>query len=295
MRTSALPILVPAFVAVPLLGGGVVRKVRARAQGRRGPPVLQNLFDLQRMLRKQPVDGPSSGFFAEVSPTLALLSAVGTWSVVLFGWAPLLLAIFLLVVQYVATLGFAMETGTSFGGLGASREVLLSVLAKPGLLLAMMLAQSRLPRLGLVEGALLELLLLGATAAALLAELARPPFDDPRTHLELTMVHEAMLLEASGRSLGLFELANQVKLAALLCLPVRMLLGHAQSLTGRALPGLVEGAVLVGLTLGAAALLGYWEAVSVRRKWSWSPELLGGALLLLVLVASLLVLLPEAA
>lgn len=290
---NALAVLIPAFVAVPLLGGGVVRKVRARAQGRRGPPVLQNVFDLMRLLRKQPVDGPYSGFFAEVSPALALLAAVGTWSVVLFGWAPPLLALFLMVLQYVATIAFAMETGTSFGGLGASREVLLSVLAKPSLLLAMMLAEARLSRLGLVEGVLLEALMLGAVGVALLAEMARPPFDDPRTHLELTMVHEAMLLEASGRSLGLFELANQVKLAALLCLPVRILLRHGQALSGVALPGVLEGALLVGLTLGAAAVLGYWEAVSVRRKWTWNAELLGLSLLLLVLAASLLTFYPE--
>ena len=121
---------------------------------------------------------------------------------------------------------------------------------------------------------------------AVLAELARPPFDDPRTHLELTMVHEAMLLEASGKTMGLFELGYQLKIATLFALVVRIGLEHSQ-FVDRTISKPVENIVAFLGAIVLAIFVGYWESVSVGRKWTWIPEVMGITLLFILVLGSL--------
>ncbi|MBP9886149.1 MAG: NADH-quinone oxidoreductase subunit H [Leptospiraceae bacterium] len=274
------------FIIFPIIAGGIIRKVRARAQGRKGPPILQNFYDLTRLLKKKPIDGTHSGLFAEVSPMLVCVSGIIMWSIAVFEWMPFLLIPFFLVLQRVTTIAFAMETGSSFGGLGTSREMLLSISSEPILLLSILVSQSQLQLSFSWVGIILGSLFLGALMVAVLAELARPPFDDPRTHLELTMVHEAMLLEASGKTMGLFELGYQLKIATLFALVVRIGLEHSK-FVDRTISKPVENIVAFLGAIVLAIFVGYWESVSVRRKWTWIPEVMGITLLFILVLGSL--------
>ena len=274
------------FIIFPIIAGGIIRKVRARAQGRKGPPLLQNFYDLTRLLKKKPIDGTHSGLFAEVSPMLVCVSGIIMWSIAVFEWMPFLLIPFFLVLQRVTTIAFAMETGSSFGGLGTSREMLLSISSEPILLLSILVSQSQLQLSFSWVGIILGSLFLGALMVAVLAELARPPFDDPRTHLELTMVHEAMLLEASGKTMGLFELGYQLKIATLFALVVRIGLEHSK-FVDRTISKPVENIVAFLGAIVLAIFVGYWESVSVRRKWTWIPEVMGITLLFILVLGSL--------
>jgi formate hydrogenlyase subunit 4 len=275
------------FLIVPLLGPGIVRRIRARAQRRAGPPLLQPWYDCARFLPRRPIDGDFAGLFARISPPFALLSSGLLWLTVCSGTLPLLLVPFFLTAELFWIAGFAAETGTSFAGMAVGRQLLLALLTKPILFIVLLMLDSRppVPSDGLT--ALIGALILGCLGLACLAEMAKPPFDDPRTHLELTMVHEAALLEASGRSLALFEIADMLKQSALVALWAKTAVCFfAQDLPFAESLHSGPASALVALVLFAG--VGYWESVSVRRKWSYIPEVLGLAMLFLVLLLTLM-------
>ncbi len=275
------------FIILPVITGGVIRKIRARVQGRKGPPVLQNIFDALRLFGKEPIDGPNSGFFAETAPVTAFVSSVILWSLICFEWGSFLLIPAFLLLQRISIMTFGMETGTSFGGLGAKREILLTITSEPILFLMILVAQSHMQIEFTFTAAAMGILFLSASGIAIMAELAKPPFDDPRTHLELTMVHEAMILEASGRSLAFFELANQVKIAALLAFIVKLGIHHSKLVTMKLISNSAEIALVFMGTIFVAVIVGYWEGVSVRRKWVWVPEIMGLTFLFILLLGTL--------
>jgi formate hydrogenlyase subunit 4 len=272
------------FFTLPLITGGIIRKIRARAQGRKGPPLLQNLNDMIRMIQKEPIDGINSGMFCEAAPLFALFSSLMIWSIVVFGWTSFIMIPFFLAMQRIAITGYAMETGTSFGGLGTSREILLFIATEPIIIFLILVAQSKLSMVFSLVGVLLGTLFLSVSTVAVLAELARPPFDDPRTHLELTMVHEAMLLEASGKSIALFELGYQIKIASFMVFISKLALEHSKDIVISSF--LINLFALIGAIL-FSILIGYWESVSVRRKWTWVPETIGLTFLFLIIFGTL--------
>lgn len=276
------------FLLFPLVAGGVIRKVRAMAQGRKGPPVLQNTYDFIRLFGKSPIDGPFSGFFAENAPITIFIASLIVWSIATFEWTSVLMIPFFLALQRICILGFAMETGTSFGGLGSSRELLIAICSEPVLVLSLLVAQSKLEVGFSILGTIMGLLFLGAFLVAILAELSKPPFDDPRTHLELTMVHEAMLLEASGRTLAFFEGASQLKIASFLVLLMRVGIEHTNFSFRSLASGLLENFIVFFGAVLLAIFLGYWEARSLRRKWIWVPEIMGMTFLFLLVLGTLI-------
>ncbi|MCB1159278.1 MAG: NADH-quinone oxidoreductase subunit H [Leptospiraceae bacterium] len=275
------------FITLPILAGGIIRKVRARAQGRKGPPILQNLNDIIRLFQKKPIDGIFSGTYSELAPSFALFASLMVWSIVAFEWTSFILIPFFLVIQRIALTGYAMETGTSFGGLGTSREILLSVMSEPIIILIILVAQSKMSMdfswVSVIFGAIFVL----ATIVVILAELARPPFDDPRTHLELTMVHEAMLLEASGRSLALFDSAYQVKIASLIMFILKLAIEHSKFLYNANVPEYLDNLLAYIGALLLVAGIGYWESICTRRKWNWVPEIMGLTYLFLLILGTL--------
>lgn len=281
-------ILVIYFLVFPLFLGGVIRKFRAWAQGRKGPPVLQNTYDFLRLFQKNPIDGPYSAFYAENAPITIFLSSMIMWSIVTFEWTSVLIIPFFLALQRMCILGFAMETGTSFGGLGTSRELLLAICSEPILVMSLLVAQSKLQVGFNWLGILMGLLFLGAFLVAILAEISKPPFDDPRTHLELTMVHEAMLLEASGRTLAYFEGASQLKIATFLVVLMRVGIEHTNFSFRQIGSGLLENFIVYLGAIFLAMFLGYWESRSVRRKWIWVPEIMGMTFLFLLVLGTLI-------
>jgi formate hydrogenlyase subunit 4 len=218
------------LLLAPLLTG-IVRKVKARLLRRRGPSVIQPYRDLLRLLGKEAVIAEGASWLFRVAPYLIFAATwvaaalVPTFAVGrTFSWTADLIAIIALLGSARFFLALAgMDVGTSFGGIGSSREMLIASLAEPAMLLvvftvALVAGSTQLstvaafmvsPEVGLRVS--LGLALIGLVMVAL-AENARIPVDNPATHLELTMVHEAMVLEYSGRHLAMIEFAASLKL-----------------------------------------------------------------------------------
>ncbi|WP_018232521.1 respiratory chain complex I subunit 1 family protein [Thioalkalivibrio thiocyanodenitrificans] len=282
----------------PLLVG-CIRRMKALLQNRRGASVLQPYRDLYKLMGKE----------ARVAHTASPLFRAAPYVVFSATWlaaasVPLLavqlptamLADLIVLVGLLAMARFflalaGMDTGTAFGGMGASREMLVSALAEPAMLLAVftlaMTAHSTnlssIIDSQLAAGLVLRpsfLFALGALMLVAVAETGRIPVDNPATHLELTMIHEAMILEYSGRHLALMEWAAQIKLMLYGVLIVNVFLpwGIAQDFAPEALlAGL--GAVLLKL-LALAALLAVAETVLAKMRLFRVPAFLNLALLL---------------
>jgi formate hydrogenlyase subunit 4 len=299
--------IVLVLALAPLLTG-VTRKVRARLLRRRGPPPLQPYRDLLKLIRKEVVVAESASWLFRAAPyavfatTWVAASLVPTFATGL----PLGSAADLIVI--VALLGSArfmlalagLDVGTSFGGIGASREMMFATLAEPAMLMAvftlsLFAGSTELssisafmlgPRAGLNLSLALALVALTIVA---LAENARIPVDNPATHLELTMVHEAMILEYSGRHLALIEAAASVKLLLYLSL-----IACVFTPWGTALAGGSAAAQLLGLAAWAVkllllgVLLSLFEAAIAKMRVFRVPDFLGVALMLGLLATILL-------
>jgi formate hydrogenlyase subunit 4 len=290
------------------LATGFVRKVKARLLRRRGASVLQPYRDLLRLLRKEVVLAETASWLFRVTPYLifaatwvaaALVPTFATGLV--FSWTADLIALIALLASARFFLALAgMDVGTSFGGIGASREVMIASLAEPAMLLivftlALLAGSTQLatiaafmasPEVGLRVSLGLALIALIMVA---IAENARIPVDNPATHLELTMVHEAMVLEYSGRHLAMIEFAASLKLLlyASLIACLFMPWGLAQAGAGPAAYAL--GALLYLVKLAAAGfLLALFETAVAKMRVFRVPEFLGAALMLGFLGALLL-------
>lgn len=275
------------FIVLPFLLTGILRKVRAFAQGRKGPKIIQFFLEFQKFYLKVPVLHNNVSSLSHIAPRVALFSSLMIWTLVLFEWAPFIFIPFFLALYRFAYIGFAMEGATSFGGMASGREILLSVMVEPTFILMILAAQSHIEISETPQGILIGSLFLILSFIAILAELAKPPFDDPRTHLELTMVHEAMILEASGRQMAFFELASSVKLSALLVFLVKLALEHSKIFRTNSLDGLNREFLILPAVIFLAIVIGFWEANSVRRKWTWIPEFMGLTFIAILILGTL--------
>ncbi|WP_137125334.1 respiratory chain complex I subunit 1 family protein [Roseomonas sp. HF4] len=295
------------LAAAPVLTG-VIRWLKARMMGRRGPHPLQPLRDLLKLLRKVPVLAENASAVSRVMPYVAAGAAIAAAALVpsfargmaLAPLADLLLVAGLLALGRVAMALAGMDVGTPFGGLGAAREMSFAALAEPALVvaalsLAILAGTTNLDAIaaGFRDGGLGLRVSLGLALVALLAvavaENARIPVDNPATHLELTMVHEAMILEASGRHLALWDFAAMLRLTLWLALLVAVFLPVGQAPAGAWphlwIPGLLAWvAKMAGLALALAA----FESAIAKMRVFRVPEFLGAALLLGLLGAVLL-------
>jgi formate hydrogenlyase subunit 4 len=279
---------------------GFVRKVKARLLRRRGPPVLQPYRDLLRLLRKEAVVAESASWLFRVAPYLVFAATwvaaalVPTFATgLIFGWTADLIALIALLGSARFFLALAgMDVGTSFGGIGSSREAMIASIAEPAMLLivftlALVAGSTQLSTIASVLGSP-EVGLrvsLGLALVALImvsiAENARIPVDNPATHLELTMVHEAMVLEYSGRHLAMIELAAAMKLLLYVSLIAAVFtpwgLGGAASGAG----GLALGfAAYLGKLAVGGVLLAVFETAIAKMRVFRVPEFLGAALML---------------
>jgi formate hydrogenlyase subunit 4 len=287
------------LLLAPLLTG-FVRKVRARLLRRRGAPLLQPYRDLQRLLPKEVVLAENASWLFRAAPYLIFAATwvaaalVPTFATgLLFSWTADLIAIIALLASARFFLALAgMDVGTSFGGIGSSREVMIASLAEPAMLLivftlALVAGSTQLstvagvmasPAVGLRVSLGLALVALIMVA---IAENARIPIDNPATHLELTMVHEAMVLEYSGRHLALIELAAALKLllyaSLIACVFVPWGLAAADAGPVAYAMGLV--AYLAKLAAGGF-LLSLFETSIAKMRVFRVPEFLGAALML---------------
>jgi len=274
------------LVLAPLLPG-LINKVKAWVAGRRGPPVLQLYYDLGRLWKKGVVLSTvvSPGFVA--GPAVAWVALAGAamllpvgsmWSEVVFR-GDAILFVGLLALARFFTAGAALDTGSAFEGMGAAREVSYAVLAEAAIITALLALSLKSHSVALAEmltpsagaGAVL---LAGGLFTVLLAENCRVPFDDPATHLELTMIHEVMVLDHSGP-----PLAAILHGAALKLLIFSVLLAEAVLPIGK-LPPLAAAGTLGAAVLAVAVGAGLVESLLARLAFRRVPLLLTTGFLL---------------
>ena len=273
------------MLGLPPLLVGIIGRVKATVAGRRGAPLLQPYRDLLRLLRKGAVYSTTTTWIFRAGPIVTLAATVVAGCLLPFGnaHAPLAFEGDLVVFAYLLGLGrfmtmaAALDTGSSFEGMGASREAAVGALAEPAifLVLATLVVATQHLSLATIFGSLSAtatsspaLLLCGAAlGAVLLAENARIPIDDPTTHLELTMIHEVMVLDHSGPDLALIEYGSAVKLFVTSALFVGVLLPRAL---------LHPLGVVLGVT-AVAVVIGLVESVMARLRLPRVKQFLIGA------------------
>ena len=287
------------LLLAPLLTG-VVRKAKARLLLRRGPSVIQPYRDLLRLLRKEVTLARNASWLFRAAPYLIFAATwvaaalVPTFATGLeFSWAADLIAITALLGSVRFFLALAgMDVGTSFGGIGSSREVTIASLAEPAMImivftLALIAGSTQLSNVAAFMlskdvGLRVSLgLALVALIIVAIAENARIPVDNPATHLELTMVHEAMVLEYSGRHLAVIELAASLKLLLYISLIACVFApwGLATPGSGPLAYGVGMIAYVVKLGVGGA-LLALFETTIAKMRVFRLPGFIGAALML---------------
>lgn len=290
----------------PLLAG-LMRQVRARLEGRAGAGIAQPWRDLRKLLRKESITPSGSGPAFRLAPVTLMATALVPSAVAPFvttaspldGAADLIVVVAVLALGTVTLALAALDTGTAFGGLGASRAMTVLALVEPTILLAVFALSVRIGSTNLAaivratqrdplraaSGA--SVLAAVALVVVILAEAGRLPVDNPSTHLELTMIHEAMTLEYAGPDLALIEWAAAMRLTVLLGLLGNLFLpwGIAGASAGpvSVLLAVVAFTAKVGL-LGAG--LATAEVFMAKLRLFRVPELLAGSFLLALLAVT---------
>jgi formate hydrogenlyase subunit 4 len=295
------------LLLAPLLTG-YVRKIKAHLLRRQGPDLIQPYRDLHKLLRKEVVLAENASWVFRTAPYLIFATTwvaaalVPTFATGLaFSPAADLIAIVALLGSARFMLALAgLDVGTSFGGIGSSREMMIASLAEPALLmiaftvsllagstqLSSVAAYMEGPAVGLRVS--LALALVGLVMVAV-AENARIPVDNPATHLELTMVHEAMILEYSGRHLAVIEAAASLKLLLYLSIIACVFAPWGVAVAGQGFAAYAASLPLYVIKLAAGGfLLAVFETVIAKMRVFRVSEFLGAALMLALLAALLL-------
>ncbi|WP_372841023.1 respiratory chain complex I subunit 1 family protein [Phaeovulum sp.] len=298
LLVQGVQMLVVVALAPALLG--LVRKVKARLMRRRGASIVQPYRDILRLMRKDVVLAENASWLFRAAPYLIFAA---TWVAAAlvpafafglhFNWTADLIAIVALLGSARFFLALAgMDVGTAFGGIGASREMMIASMAEPAMLLAafsvaLVAGSTQLSTVAehMATAAVGLRVSLGLALVALvivaLAENARIPVDNPSTHLELTMVHEAMVLEYSGRHLAMIELAAALKLLLYISLIICIFVPWGMAGAGAGALAYLAGFGfwLAKLALGGAAL-GAFEVSIAKMRVFRVPDFLGAALML---------------
>jgi len=283
---------------------GLIRKVKARLQLRRGASVFQPYMDIAKLFRKQPVVSSTTSWIFAVSPYILFAStlAAGLLVPVFVSKTPLNFAGNIIALVYLLALGTfflilaGLDAGSAFGGMGSSREAIVASLTEPAMILsifaiALTAGSTNLSTIvhktALLEGIVTDpsphLMALASLFIVAIAETGRVPVDNPATHLELTMIHEAMVLEYSGRYLALVEWAAGLKLLVFLTLIANVFApwGIATSLEPAAL-GVGLATYLVKVS-ALAVLIGVIESMFAKLRLFRVTDLLGVAFILALL------------
>lgn len=277
---------------------GVIQKLKARLQCRRGAGIFQPYRDLAKLLRKGTVQADNAGSFLRVAPPVVLAATCAAAALVPVVYAPptagaasplplgdaILLLAWLALGRFLTAVG-ALDAGGAFGGMGASREMTIATLVEPVLMLVVfsVAVVAGTTDLGAIAGHLArerglfgapDLLALFAMLVLLLAETGRIPVDNPDTHLELTMLHEGMLLEHSGPGLACLLLAHHTKQIVVMALVQALFLPWMAASTAPAALGLGLGA-FAARTLVLAIFLALVESSYAKLRFFRLPQFLG--------------------
>ena len=283
---------------------GVIRRVKAHLQCRHGANVFQPYADLAKLFRKEPVISTTASWIFPATPYILFSSTLAASLLVptIIAPMPLNFAGNIIALVYLLALGTfflmlaGLDAGSAFGGMGSSREAIVASLTEPALILSLFAValtagsaniSAIVYKTAILQGIVLDppphLMALVALFIITLAETGRVPVDNPATHLELTMIHEAMILEYSGRYLALVEWAAGMKLMIFLTLLANIFApwGIATTLSPSALAlGLL---VFVGKVVGLAVVVGVFECMFAKLRLFRVTELLGAAFILSLL------------
>jgi len=283
------------LLLMPPLLLGVINKTKARFAGRDGPPVLQPYFDLLRLMRKGMVVSTTTTWVFQAGPIItlaavmvaALLVPLGRFDSPIHFTGDLVLFAYLLALGRFFTTAAALDTGSAFEGMGAAREVTFACLTEPAIFLAFLVlvklsgSLSLTPmlhapmRVGFAALPIASLLLVGVGLfIVLLAENSRIPVDDPDTHLELTMIHEVMVLDHSGPILGLILYGAAVKLFLFSAIVLHVIAPFQSGIA------LIDWPLFVLEILSVAVAIGVVESIMARLQMRHVPTLLIAASLL---------------
>lgn len=300
------------LVALAPLLTGTIKRTKARFQSRRGPSIWQPYRDLRKWWTKESVQSATASPVPGVAPvvviatTLAAALLVPTAALVapLDGWGDLIAVVGLLAAARFAIALAAIDSGSAFGGMGSSRDVSISALIEPALVLALIVAAVTFGTTDLgaiaASGSAMGLGLLTpahvvagtAFAIVVVAESGHLPVDNPDTHLELTMVHEGMLLEASGRRLALYMLAGQIRQALLMALFLAVFVPWGMAGDMGPVSLLVGSVVFVAKLLIAGQSLALADAALPKLRILRLPEFIGVAAALALVALAARVWLP---
>jgi formate hydrogenlyase subunit 4 len=283
-----------------------MRQVRARLEGRAGAGVLQPWRDLRKLFAKEPLRAPGISWVQAVGPvvlvvsSLVLCSLIPLVGTVAFPGLPddLFVVVGVLLIGTVALALVGLDAGSAFGGMGSSRHMTIAALVEPTVLvsiyaLSVPIGSSALSRIVDARiqapasvAAPVSLLAMVSLAIAVIAETSRMPVDNPSTHLELTMVHEAMVLESSGRDLGWLELGSWLRLGALLGLIGTLTVPFGMAVEVAPVPVLV-GMLTLAIRLAVlGAVLATVEVFLAKLRLFRVPELLAGSFVLALLAVT---------
>jgi formate hydrogenlyase subunit 4 len=281
-------------LTLPPLLLGVIGKTKALFAGRVGPPLLQPYYDLIKLIQKGSVFSTTTTWVFRAGPVVGLVTAAIAVLLIPLtdSRAPISFTGDLILLAYLLGLGrfftaaAALDTGSSFEGMGAAREVTFACLAEPAFFLGLLVLAKLSGSLKLAEmlgdslgshwfsaSASLALVLI-SWFIVLLAENCRIPFDDPNTHLELTMIHEVMVLDHSGPAFGAILYGAALKLFVFAALIVRLVLPFATGSPWLDWPIFIIGVLLVAVVIGVV------ESIMARLRMTHVPILLVAACLL---------------
>jgi len=273
---------------------GVINKTKALFAGRNGPPLLQPYYDLQRLWKKGFVFSRTTTWVFRAGPIVGLAVPLLAALLIPFGAIPapfsfegdLILFVYLFGLARFFTASAALDTGSSFEGMGAAREVTFSCLVEPTILFALIvlarlsggfslnqLLGKSLAASWQSSGASL-LLLVVSLFVVLLVENCRIPFDDPNTHLELTMIHEVMVLDHSGPAFAMILYSASLKMLILGAILVRIILPLASINPG------IDALIFLAGMLVVAVAIGVVESIMARLQLVRIPQLLIGTTLI---------------
>ena len=278
---------------------GIIKKFKAGLQGRVGAGILQPYYDIIRLLKKEMVLSSVTSWIFKVTPYIVFISTIVAAMMVpviitkssfsIMGDVIVLIYIFALGKCFMALA--ALDAGTAFGGEGSSREMIVSILVEPMIMLciftvAITAGSTNIARIAEPQGFIFtpsHVLALLAFMIAIIADTGRVPVDNPDTHLELTMIHEGMLLEYSGKYLALMEWSHYMKQMLLFTLAADMFfpVGIAHNIETSSL--IVSSGVYSLKILFMAGIMAIVESTRAKMRFFQLPSLLGGSFVLAVL------------
>jgi formate hydrogenlyase subunit 4 len=297
--------VVVATALTPLLIG-VMRQMRARMEGRVGAGLLQPYRDVRKLLAKEPMRADGSSVILVAAPLVLLISSlmvVALVPLVTTATIPsvpndLFVVVSILLIGTVSLALLGLDTGTAFGGMGSSRHMMIAALVEPTVLmsvyaLSIPVGSSTLSKIVVERGVDVTrvvtpagLLAVVALVVVVLAETGRLPVDNPSTHLELTMIHESMILESAGRDLAWLEVGSWLRLTALLGLVVNLALPWGLASNAQPLGLLVAIVALGAKLLVAGGLIAGAEVFMAKLRLFKVPELLAGSFVLAFLAVT---------